>query len=88
MKNPFRSLRKFLIIIFGIVGFGVLGFMLIEDYSFRDAIYMTVQVVSTVGFNEVQQFHQMLVKQMKINKRLFFIEFNIKQSLFFILNSI
>lgn len=56
MKNPFRSLRKFLIIIFGIVGFGVLGFMLIEDYSFRDAIYMTVQVVSTVGFNEVQQF--------------------------------
>ena len=56
MKNPFRSLRKLLLILFGIVGFGVSGFMIIEDYSFRDALYMTIQTVSTVGFNEVQQF--------------------------------
>ncbi len=56
MKNPFRSLRKLLLILFGIVGFGVLGFVIIEDYTFRDALYMTIQIVSTVGFNEVQQF--------------------------------
>ena len=30
--------------------------MTIEDYEFRDALYMTIQVVSTVGFNEVQNF--------------------------------
>ena len=33
---------------------GIVGFMLIEDYSFFDAFYMTVITVSTVGFNEVQ----------------------------------
>ncbi|MCT4624820.1 MAG: NAD-binding protein [Schleiferiaceae bacterium] len=57
MKNPFKALRKLLLILFGIVGFGVTGFMLIEDYSFRNALYMTIQTVSTVGFNEVQPFH-------------------------------
>ena len=57
MKNPFRSLRKLLLILFGIISFGTAGFMLIEGYSFRDALYMTMQVVSTVGFNEVQPFN-------------------------------
>lgn len=57
MKNPFRSLRKLLLILFGTISFGTVGYMLIEDYQFRDALYMTMQVVSTVGFNEVQPFH-------------------------------
>lgn len=34
---------------------GIIGFMMIEDYSFFDAFYMTVITVSTVGFNEVQE---------------------------------
>lgn len=33
---------------------GIIGFMIIEDYSFFDAFYMTVITVSTVGFSEVQ----------------------------------
>ncbi len=57
MKNPFRSLRKLLLILFGTISFGIAGYMLIEHYQFRDALYMTMQVVSTVGFNEVQPFH-------------------------------
>lgn len=57
MKNPFRSLRKLLLILFGILAFGISGYMLIEEYDFRDALYMTIQTVSTVGFNEVQPFH-------------------------------
>ncbi len=57
MKNPFRSLRKFIFIVFGIVSFGITGYMYFEGYNFRDALYMTVQVVSTVGFNEVRDFH-------------------------------
>lgn len=57
MENPFKSLIKPLIILFGIIGFGISGFMLLEDYTFRNALYMTVQTVSTVGFNEVQPFH-------------------------------
>ncbi|NEN25387.1 potassium channel protein [Cryomorpha ignava] len=56
MINPFRSLRKLLLILFGIISFGTVGYMLIENYEFRDALYMTMQVVSTVGFNEVRPF--------------------------------
>lgn len=33
---------------------GVVGFILIEDYTLSEAIYMTVITVSTVGFNEVR----------------------------------
>lgn len=35
---------------------GIVGYMFLENYSFEDALYMTVQSVSTVGFNEVQPF--------------------------------
>jgi len=33
---------------------GVAGFRIIENYSFSEAIYMTIITVSTVGFNEVR----------------------------------
>ncbi len=33
---------------------GTIGYMLIDDYSFINALYMTVITVSTVGFGEVQ----------------------------------
>jgi len=33
---------------------GVAGFMLIEGWSFLDALYMTVTTITTVGFREVQ----------------------------------
>lgn len=34
--------------------FGTIGFMMIDDYSFINALYMTVITVSTVGFREAQ----------------------------------
>ncbi len=34
---------------------GIIGFMLIEGYSFSEAFYMTIITVSTVGFNEVRE---------------------------------
>lgn len=34
---------------------GVNGFIIIEGYTFLDAIYMTVITVSTVGFGEIQE---------------------------------
>ncbi|WP_109832005.1 potassium channel family protein [Reichenbachiella versicolor] len=34
--------------------FGVIGFMIIEGFTFTEAFYMTVLTVSTVGFNEVR----------------------------------
>jgi voltage-gated potassium channel len=37
-----------------LLGVGAVGYMLIEGWSFLDALYMTVTVVTTVGFREVQ----------------------------------
>lgn len=34
--------------------FGVLGFVVLEDYSWIDAVYMTVITTTTVGFSEVK----------------------------------
>lgn len=34
---------------------GIIGFMIIEDYDFLNAFYMTIITVSTVGFSEVKE---------------------------------
>jgi voltage-gated potassium channel len=43
----------FIGIITGIVVLGVTGYMLIENWSFVDSLYMTTITISTVGFSEV-----------------------------------
>ncbi len=37
-----------------VIALGTLGYVLIEGYSWLDAIYMTIITISTVGFKEVQ----------------------------------
>ena len=39
---------------FSLLALGVVGYALIEGWSFLDALYMTVTTVSTVGFHEVK----------------------------------
>ncbi len=41
-----------------LLGFGIVGFMVIEEYGFVDALYMTVITLSTVGFQEVKPLDQ------------------------------
>ncbi len=43
-----------LIMFFMIIFIGTLGYILISDYTFIDALYMTIITISTVGFKEVQ----------------------------------
>ncbi|MDX5426734.1 MAG: NAD-binding protein [Bacteroidota bacterium] len=43
-------------VLMGINLIGIGGYMVLENYSFWDAFYMTIQTVSTVGFNEVHPF--------------------------------
>jgi len=51
--NPTRNLRISLIFLIGLLLIGTIGYMLIEQWSLIDSIYMTVITVSTVGFKEV-----------------------------------
>ncbi|RYZ19651.1 MAG: potassium channel protein [Chitinophagaceae bacterium] len=47
-------LRLWILIIGCILAVGVTGFMLIEGYSFLDALYMVVITITTIGYYEVR----------------------------------
>ncbi len=50
--NPRRRILTILMILSATLASGVTGYMVIEDYSFLNAVYMTVITVSTVGYQE------------------------------------
>jgi voltage-gated potassium channel len=54
MEGSIHSLRWAMILLVALIFFGVAGFMLLEGYSFIDALYMTVITISTVGYREVR----------------------------------
>ena len=47
-----------LLLIISLLGFGVLGYRFFADYSWIDAIYMTIITISTVGFGEVAPLNE------------------------------
>ncbi len=51
--EPQKRLRRGLIILGSIIASGTIGYMLIEGWSFTDAIYMTIITITTVGYGEV-----------------------------------
>ena len=58
MKNPLLDLFKSkiytaLFLLLCVLFIGVLGFRFISDYSWADALYMTVITITTVGYGEV-----------------------------------
>ena len=58
--NLFRSklfsrIYYFLVLLILIMSIGTVGYMLIEEWDFVDAFYMTIITVSTVGFGEVAE---------------------------------
>ncbi|MFK7932546.1 MAG: TrkA family potassium uptake protein [Saprospiraceae bacterium] len=54
ISGTYLNIRIALILSMSSITIGIVGFMLIEDYSFMDAFYMTVITISTVGYTEVQ----------------------------------
>ncbi|MDB5280099.1 MAG: potassium channel protein [Ferruginibacter sp.] len=50
----FKGLFFALLLLGGLMLIGTVGYMLIEKYSFLEALYMTVITVASVGFNEVK----------------------------------
>ncbi len=48
-KNAYIALG----LLFGIILVGVIGFMILENFNFTDAFFMTIITIATVGFREV-----------------------------------
>lgn len=49
LRRPLWGIYALIII----VAIGVIGYMVIEDWTFLDSIYMTITTITTVGFREV-----------------------------------
>jgi voltage-gated potassium channel len=56
MKILESRINKTLLLLVSILILGVVGYMILSNYSFVDALYMTVITVTTVGFGEVRPF--------------------------------
>jgi len=54
LKKPFPLLIFWFTIISVIILAGTLGFMIIEHFSFLNALYMTIITVTTIGYKEVE----------------------------------
>lgn len=52
--SPWRRLAIGAALLLALITFGVIGYMIIERWSFMDALFMTVTTITTVGFREVQ----------------------------------
>jgi voltage-gated potassium channel len=50
----FSSLRSAIFFLLGVIAIGVVGYRLLENFSWLDAFYMTAITLSTVGYREVQ----------------------------------
>ncbi|HEX6230619.1 MAG TPA: NAD-binding protein [Actinomycetota bacterium] len=53
-----RRLRWAVVILVSALAYGVAGYMLLEGWSFLDALYMTVTTFTTVGFREVRSLDE------------------------------
>jgi voltage-gated potassium channel len=61
MYNVFKSYYRFyapLLILLSVWVIGTIGYMIIDDYTFFDAFYMTIITVATVGYGEVAPLSQ------------------------------
>jgi voltage-gated potassium channel len=51
--NPVKDLKLSLLVLLLVVSLGAAGYMVIEEWGFIDALYMTVITLAPVGFQEV-----------------------------------
>ena len=54
MRTLFSGLRGAILAFLAVLVFGVVGYRVLEGYSWMDALYMTVITLTTVGYREVQ----------------------------------
>lgn len=58
LADPVRQLQVALLLLVVLTACGTMGYMWLESMSWRNALYMTVITISTVGFNEIQPLEE------------------------------
>jgi len=53
MKSEFKPAVYAFLLLVSVVSIGIIGFMIIEGFSFIESFFMTIITVATVGFQEV-----------------------------------
>ncbi len=53
MKSEFKPAVYAVLLLVSVVSIGIIGFMIIEGFSFIESFFMTIITVATVGFQEV-----------------------------------
>jgi voltage-gated potassium channel len=53
LMSPTRRLLSIAAVLLAVIAAGTIGYMVIEDRPFLDALFMTVTTISTVGYEEV-----------------------------------
>lgn len=53
-RSPWAPLRIPALLSLGVLIYGVAGYMLFQEWTFLDALYMTVLTMTTVGYREVE----------------------------------
>jgi voltage-gated potassium channel len=53
MSHPFRRLLPAVVILTSVVVIGILGYELIERWTFLESVYMVITTIFTVGFQEI-----------------------------------
>ena len=53
--NKYSNLRIITALIILLLFYGISGFVIIEEWSFTDSVYMTIITISTVGYKEVHE---------------------------------
>ena len=56
--DKLHPIRQWLLVIIADVFFGVFGYMLIDHFTFLDALYMAVITITTVGYHEIGPLSQ------------------------------
>src|SRR3990170_8725580 len=54
LVGQYRRVSLGLALLAAVIAFGTAGYMLIEGWSFLDALYMAVTTITTVGYREVR----------------------------------
>lgn len=54
-ERQFKHIIIGFLMLGGVLFFGILGFMILEKFTFTEALFMTVITISTVGYEEVHQ---------------------------------